>query len=568
MQTTSLQNMMQNYLPELKTGVLHGHIIFSTFLIGFITLLLSLVLMYAIDTFAVVNEQQNMHLKNGELSASAVAMAAIILIVMLITVRLLQGFLISRYMAKLDYALSRLQYLTLLQGKLTHLEQLGYTRLLNSFQAVKILHTFYPGQFWCITVGVSWILIYFLLIGWLGWSLVFIPLVALGISLLLLIEFVIKVTRAMPSLQSASQDFYDHLINLLHGWYTAKALYLSTLLKRRYEACYAEKVEQQTVVNHAFAKLQNSVSLIIKLVIVACSAYGGVLLFKQQISLGALIACISLSLCSLYSISSIALFCERRQRIKHELSNIKSLLDVPTIKSSVKQTALQIIQGRIDCNSVSFRYSDENAWVLYQVSLHISPGELVVLSSENGSGKSTLLGILRGVIQPDQGEVLLDGKPLASFNDEALTQQVVYLPQKAALFSGTIMENLTLFCTAKEVLAIEAAKTLNIADAIAQLPDGFYTLVDAEQHPLPQGLVQRIAFARAIVCQPKVLLVDDANSAVDLKGDQAIIRLLKQLKGITTMVVASHRSSIIRIADQVFELNKGHLVRETLLLQH
>ncbi|MBU2712776.1 ATP-binding cassette domain-containing protein [Zooshikella harenae] len=566
MQTTSLQNMMQTYLPELKTGLLHWHIILAAFLIGFISLMLSLVLMYAIDTFVVVNEQRTIHLQNGEFGG--VTVAAIILVIMLIAVQLLQSFLISRYTAKLDYALSRLQYLTLLQGKLTSLEQLGYTRLLRGFQATKALHAFYLGQSWCITVGVGWILIYCLLIGWLGWSLVFIPLIALGISSLLLIDFVVKITRTMPSLHSASQDFYDHLINLLHGWYTAKALYLSTLLKSRYEACYAQKVELQTVVNHSFAKLQNSLSLIIKLVIIACTAYGGILLCKQQISLGALVACISLSLCSLYSISSIAFVCERRQRIKHELLNIKSLLDVPTIKSSVKQTALQIIQGRIDCNSVSFRYSEENAWILYQVSLHMNPGELVVLSSENGSGKSTLLGILRGVIQPDQGEVLLDGKPLASFNDEALTQQVVYLPQKAALFSGTIMENLTLFSTAKEVLAIESAKTLNIADAIAQLPDGFYTLVDAKQHSLPQGLVQRIAFARAIVCQPKVLLVDDANSAVDLKGDQAIIRLLKQLKGITTMVVASHRPSIIRLADQVFELNKGHLVSETLLFQH
>ncbi|MBU2708906.1 ATP-binding cassette domain-containing protein [Zooshikella marina] len=565
MQTISLQSILQTYLPDLKTGLLRWHIVLAVFLMGLLSLMLALVLIHCVDTLIAVNEQQNQHLKKDGFEAEF--LVAIVIVTMLVFVRLLQGILISRYTAKLDYSLSRLQYLKLLQGKLTTLEQLGYTRIFNSIEAVKAVQSCYPGQILSIVVVVSWVIIYLLLIGWVELSLVFIPLSALGVSLLSLSIFIIKSSRVIPLAYSTAQIFYDHLINLLHGWYTAKALYLSTQLKIRYETCYANKVEQQVTVNQCLANLHSNLSLIMKLLIVACSAYGAILLVKQQITLGGLIGCIFLAICSLHSISLIAFFCESRQRIKYELSSIKSLLEVPTVKSSVKQTALQIIQGRIDCNKVSFRYSEENAWVLYQVSLHINPGELVVLSSENGSGKSTLLGILKGIIQPDQGEVLLDGKPLGSFNDDVLIQQVVYLPQKAALFSGTIMENLTLFSTAKEVLAIEAAKTLNIADAIAQLPDGFYTLIDAEQHQLPQGLVQRIAFARAIVCQPKVLLVDDANSAVDLKGDQAIIRLLKQLKGITTMVVASHRPSIIRLADHVFELNKGHLLRETLLLQ-
>jgi ABC-type multidrug transport system fused ATPase/permease subunit len=246
------------------------------------------------------------------------------------------------------------------------------------------------------------------------------------------------------------------------------------------------------------------------------------------------------------------------------LERIQELLEAepagpaPTASSG---RPLVVSAGAITLRHVSFSYGSQQ--VLADVSLDIEPGRLTAVVGPSGAGKSTLLRLIARLYEPESGQLLIDGQPLAGSSRADLRASLAVVPQRPAVFSGTIRDNVCLGkpgATTEEIrAACEAAAALAF---IERLDRGFDTRLGRHGVSLAAGEVQRLAIARALLRWPKILLMDEPTAALDAVSETAVVRALLALRGPMTLVVVGHRPEAVRLADRVIVLDAGRVVAE------
>jgi ATP-binding cassette subfamily B protein RaxB len=216
------------------------------------------------------------------------------------------------------------------------------------------------------------------------------------------------------------------------------------------------------------------------------------------------------------------------------------------------------LKGRIELRNVRFRYSPTDPLILDGVNLAVEPGEHVAITGPSGGGKSTLVKIMLGLLEPESGEVLVDGIPLKQFGYAHYREQVGAVLQDDHLFAGSIADNIALFDETPDSARIAlAAKAAAIHDDIAKMPMGYETLVGDMGSSLSGGQKQRLLLARALYLRPKLLAMDEATSHLDASAEVRINELLSSLK--VTRVVIAHRRETIDNARRVLILSQGKL---------
>jgi ATP-binding cassette subfamily B protein RaxB len=220
--------------------------------------------------------------------------------------------------------------------------------------------------------------------------------------------------------------------------------------------------------------------------------------------------------------------------------------------------AATALAGGIELKGVSFRYSPSDPTVLDKVDLVVEPGEHVAITGPSGGGKSTLVKILLGLVEPDEGELLVDGIPISRFGHKHYHDQVAAVLQDDHLFAGSLADNIALFEEAPDMERIgAAAHAAAIHDDIARMPMGYETLVGDMGSTLSGGQKQRVLLARALYREPKVLVMDEGTSHLDAALEQQVNASVSAL-GITRIVIA-HRAETIRAAARVLIAHQGKL---------
>jgi len=200
---------------------------------------------------------------------------------------------------------------------------------------------------------------------------------------------------------------------------------------------------------------------------------------------------------------------------------------------------------------------------LERQSMAIPAGQLTVIIGPSGAGKTTLLDLVAGLLEPNAGSILIDGVPLAEIDHRAWRRMIGYVPQESLLVNDSVFRNITLGEPGLDEAAVrQALESADAWDFVASLPDGVHTAIGERGGLLSGGQRQRLALARALVHKPRLLILDEATSNLDAVSESAVLETIEHLKGRLTLLAVTHGDSLVDIADGVYRMSSGRLLRQ------
>jgi subfamily B ATP-binding cassette protein MsbA len=294
---------------------------------------------------------------------------------------------------------------------------------------------------------------------------------------------------------------------------------------------------------------------------------GGVLVIEGKLTAGRLFTFLIYTLSIAGSVGGLANFFSNYQESVGAAERVFQLLELPSpIVDPVSPVPLPSpLQGRIAFEGVSFRYhaTPEFPWAIQDIDLVIAPGEVVALVGPSGAGKTTIASLLPRFWDVSTGRITIDGIDVRELRLEELRQAIGLVPQEPALFSGTVRENIAYARPDASLAEVEAAaQAAHAAEFIERVPGEYAAIVGERGIKLSGGQRQRIALARAILKDPRILILDEATSSLDTESERLIEDALERLLvGRTTLIIA-HRLSTVRRADRILVLDLGRIVEQ------
>lgn len=285
---------------------------------------------------------------------------------------------------------------------------------------------------------------------------------------------------------------------------------------------------------------------------------GAILAIYGEISPGMIIAGAVLLSRSLTPMSQLIGSWKNLITAKEAYQRLNKLLQEYPIKEN--KLKLPEIKGNISIKNLTSTPPLSKKIILKNINLSINSGEIVAIIGPSGAGKSSLLRLLLGIWKPISGEIRIDNAEIFQYNKEELGKNIGYLPQDIELFEGTIAQNISRFSKTEDKNIIQAAMLAGVHEMILQMDDGYNTYISSGGKSLSAGQRQRIALARAIFNNPKIIILDEPNSNLDEFGEMALIKALLELKKQkSTIIFITHKQSLLKIADKIAFLQNGEL---------
>ncbi|HET7366050.1 MAG TPA: peptidase domain-containing ABC transporter [Burkholderiales bacterium] len=452
---------------------------------------------------------------------------------------------------RVDAVLGQTVFRHLLRLPMPYFEHRQTGVLVARLHGVEQIREFVSGAAVTLLLDCPFLVVFLGVMFWYSWQL---TLIALAVLLA-----VSGLSLAVSPLFRARLDYQFRVgarntafvTEYLAGMATVKSLQLEPLLESR----YGEQLAQYLAAGFRTRQLANSYNTLAnaleQVMTVAILLVGALLVMDSaaRASLGA----------STFTIGMLVAFQMFASRLSQPMlrlvgtwqqfqqagvaiKRLGDVMDMPIEPHTVAaRRAAPASAGRIEFQSVSFRYSERHAWLYRNLSLAVRPGQLTVLVGPSGCGKSTLAKLLLGFYAPHDGRILVDGQDITHMAANELRANFGVVPQETTLFSGSVLDNLQIaqpHASFDEIT--EACRMAEILQVIEQLPQGFQTMLGERGVGLSGGQRQRIAIARALLKQPKVLIFDEATSGLDAHTAEAFAQTINQLKGRVTVLFIAH----------------------------
>ena len=288
---------------------------------------------------------------------------------------------------------------------------------------------------------------------------------------------------------------------------------------------------------------------------------GGTMVLRGTLSIGALVAFFLYLNRFFQPIQLLVQQYNALQQSRSSITKLRTLLETePSITDEPGAPDLEPVAGEIVFDDVTFGY-DEARLVLHHIDLRIAPGETVAFVGPTGGGKSTLAKLVIRFYDPSSGSILIDGHDLRSVNATSLRRQLGVVPQEPFLFAGTIRDNLTFASPDASDAEVDAAvERVGLADLIGRLSHGLDTVVHERGQTLSAGERQLLALGRAFLAHPRVLVLDEATSSLDLQSETAVEHALDALLESRTAILIAHRLSTAQRADRIVVIDGGRII--------
>lgn len=471
----------------------------------------------------------------------------------------------SRVLVKAGVRLDRALAGPLLEAVLGS-DRLGRTERSEAIRELDTFRQMMAGPIMTIIFDAPWTPVYvlaaFLLNPWLG----VLTLVAGGVLMFMALGNERATTAPLQAAGELSAVTYARQTSLIAHAAQVRALGMRhALTLRSLEDRVASNALQlrASFAGGGYATLIKSVRLMLQS---AALGLGAVLAIEQKISAGAIIATSLLMSRALSPIEQLTASWKPIVRARQAFGHLCRLLNTPPPQVL---TLLPRPLGRVELEDLHVQAPGSDRVVLSGISFAVEPGEVVGIAGMSGAGKSTLLAALAGALPALRGAIRLDGARLEAWDAERMAEHVGYLPQDFMLFSGTVKENIARFSTetgadiaAIDAAVIAAAQATGAHDLIARLPQGYDTPVGQGGIGLSVGQTQRLALARALFGDPRILLLDEPYSHLDSDGQNALLALIRQRReqGVT-IFMTTHRPDILSVASKVCVLAGGRVTK-------
>ncbi len=343
---------------------------------------------------------------------------------------------------------------------------------------------------------------------------------------------------------------------------TVKALGLEPEMERRFKERLAEAAWTGFRVSKLGGLIASSGQALQHVVALVIVYVGARAIIAGDMSIGALIAATILTARTLAPLRQVVGAWQQLQTVRTAFARLDELMNEPSDLAPAPGPALAL-KGHIRFEQVSYRYADGAPPALDRVDLEIAPGQVLGVVGAPGSGKSTFAKLLLGLAQPDHGRVLIDELDVRLWSPAVLRQQVGVVPQEVQLFAGSIAENIGMGALDRSFeRVVAAAKFVGAHEFIQRLPGGYDTRLGERGGGLSAGQRQLISIARALIRNPRLLVLDEATSGLDAATEEALLLNLKRASRGRTIVMITHRLAALAIADRVVLLGDGRIEHE------
>lgn len=502
--------------------------------------------------------------QGSELTLWAMGLGLIIFGVFRVMLTGLRTYLLDHTANKIDLALIVGFIYHTLRLPLNFFESRYVGDIISRVEENKKIRQFLSGEALMIILDILTVFIYVGMMFKYSWKLG-------GIALVIVPPFMLLAVISTPFLQKISREIFkasakenSYLIEVLTGIRTIKAMSVEQTVRWHWENLMNQEIKNSFSGQVIGNQMQLVSNLIETLANTGLLWYGAHLVIKQELSIGGLVAFQMLFGHILSPFQRLTVLWNQFQEVNIAVERINDVLETKPEEDlqCLSRQSIPSLQGQIKFKKVTFRYhrdSDRN--VLENLSFEIEAGQTVALVGRSGSGKTTISKLLLGLYLPTNGKILIDGYDLTTISLNSLRQQIGVVDQDTFLFGATIRENISLGnpeITLPEI--IKATKLAGAHEFIQSLPMAYETQIGEGGGMLSGGQRQRLAIARALLGNPKLLILDEATSHLDTESERIIQTNFHQIRQGKTTVIIAHRLSTIRNADLILVLDQGILV--------
>ena len=437
----------------------------------------------------------------------------------------------------------------------------AFARHLQEFESIR---EFFTSATIGALIDLPFALLFLFLIWMMAGNLVIVPIV--GVIILVGYAYFVQgpLKHTIEEGSRLSSQKYANLIESLSGLETVKLFGAQSQFQFRWEEAVAHMSNWNIKSRRITDGIQNTAGFVQQASNVGMIILGVYLISQAELTMGGLIAATMLSGKAIGPLVQLSLLSTRYNQAKSAMTIIEQVMAMPDEQEEGKRYIHRpIIHGKIELDKVNFSYPDSPIASIRDLSFTINPGEKVAIIGRIGSGKTTLERLIMGLYKPTEGHVRIDDTDIEQLHHVDIRRNIGCVPQDSQLFYGTIRDNITLgrpLSDDRDVL--DAANRAGVTVFTQQDPAGLERQVGEGGMLLSGGQRQAVTIARALVGRPPVLLLDEPTSAMDNRSEMHIKQQLAQLKKTETLVLITHKTSMLDVVDRIIVLEKGSVIAD------
>lgn len=431
------------------------------------------------------------------------------------------------------------------------------------FSEFEALQEFFTSATFVSLIDIPFIFLYLLVVWIIGGVIVLIPLIAIPITIIAAYLLEIPSRQAIKNTLAGATYRQALLVEAVSGLESIKALNAEGIMQRHWENSVAKTTDAASISRFYSALTMNLTVWVQQVVVIAVVITGVYLITSGSLTVGGLIACTILAGRAMM-LGQVSGLLNRLERSRAALRGLNRIMTMPTDRS-LRDSFLQrpTLKGNVSFENVTFYYPNERIAALDKITFQIKEGERIGIVGKIGAGKSTLLKLINGLYAPTQGIIRVDGSDNTEIDPADLRRNVHYVSDDSVLFYGTIRDNIAMGNPRASDDEILRAAQLAGVDKIVQIhPSGYDMPVGERGQLLSSGQRTAVALARALIANPSVLMLDEPTGSVDNGFEQDFMKALPPyLKG-KTLIVVTHRASVLDLVDRVLVMDGGRLVAD------